>query len=67
MGTWWTTDDGAVFIHGATAVLHCSLEEELPAGDHQIALLRIEALEANPDITPLVFHQSRFTRLDSPT
>jgi flavin reductase (DIM6/NTAB) family NADH-FMN oxidoreductase RutF len=62
---WWATDDGAVFVAGATALMHCSLEEELPAGDHHIALLRIRALEADPTVAPLVFHASRFARLSS--
>ena len=63
--TWTATPDGAVFIEGASAWLDCSLENEVPAGDHQIAVLRIVALEADPTIEPLVFHASRFARLSS--
>lgn len=61
--TWTATDDGAVFIEGASAWLDCTLDQEVPAGDHVIAVLRIVALEADPSIEPLVFHGSRFARL----
>lgn len=60
---WEPTEAGAVFVHGATAWLDCSVEAELPAGDHAIALLRIHGLRAEPETTPLVFHGSRFCTL----
>ena len=60
---WLPSADGAVFIEGAAAVLDCTLHSELPAGDHVIALLRIERVHADPDVTPLIFHGSRFRQL----
>ena len=60
---WTATDDGAVFIVGASAWLDCSMWNEVRAGDHRIAVLRIVALEADPSIEPLVFHASGFARL----
>jgi flavin reductase (DIM6/NTAB) family NADH-FMN oxidoreductase RutF len=60
---WRSTLEGAVFIDGAPLVLDCSLEDELPAGDHHIALLRIHGAEVEADVAPLVFHQSRFRQL----
>jgi flavin reductase (DIM6/NTAB) family NADH-FMN oxidoreductase RutF len=57
---WDATPGGAVVVHGAPAVLECSVYEEVPAGDHHIILLRIEAVSANPEIAPLVFHGSRY-------
>jgi flavin reductase (DIM6/NTAB) family NADH-FMN oxidoreductase RutF len=57
------TADGAVLVHGAVAWLECSIHAELPAGDHEIVLLRIHALGATPDDAPLVFHGSRFRQL----
>jgi flavin reductase (DIM6/NTAB) family NADH-FMN oxidoreductase RutF len=60
---WEATPGGAVVLHGAPAVLECALHDELPAGDHQIVLLRVEALSADPDVDPLVFHGSRYWRL----
>jgi len=60
---WEQTPDGAVFIAGSALWLDTALMEELPAGDHEIALLRIRAIQAFPDIEPLVFHASRYRRL----
>jgi flavin reductase (DIM6/NTAB) family NADH-FMN oxidoreductase RutF len=57
---WDATPHGAVVLHGAPAVLECSLYEEVPAGDHHIILLRIESVSADPEIAPLVFHGSRY-------
>jgi flavin reductase (DIM6/NTAB) family NADH-FMN oxidoreductase RutF len=59
---WEPGPHGSVFISGSSAWLECSLHEEVPAGDHLIALLRIHGLHTaeNP---PLVFHGSRFRRL----
>lgn len=56
-------DAGAIYIEGSTAWLDCSVESELPAGDHLIALLRIHGLTAHLDVPPLVFHGSRFRQL----
>jgi flavin reductase (DIM6/NTAB) family NADH-FMN oxidoreductase RutF len=58
-----TTAAGALLVGGAAAWLECTVEAELPAGDHVIALLRIHALDGTPDVAPLVFHGSRFRRL----
>ncbi|MCV7077284.1 flavin reductase family protein [Mycobacterium szulgai] len=64
-GVHWTElASGAVVIHGASASLDCRLYQEIPAGDHLIALLEIWALNADPDTAPLVFHGSRFRRLE---
>jgi flavin reductase (DIM6/NTAB) family NADH-FMN oxidoreductase RutF len=57
---WEATPSGAVVLLGAPATLECVIEKEVPAGDHHIALLRIEAMAADPDIAPLVFHGSRY-------
>ncbi|WP_157249267.1 flavin reductase family protein [Nonomuraea typhae] len=61
--SWTRTPRGAVLIGGASAWLECVLQEELPAGDHHIALLRVLALRCFPETAPLVFHGSRFRRL----
>jgi flavin reductase (DIM6/NTAB) family NADH-FMN oxidoreductase RutF len=60
---WDHTADGAVLVRGATAWLECSPFAEVPAGDHTIALLQIDALQVKPDAAPLVFHSSKFRRL----
>jgi hypothetical protein len=43
--------------------LECSLYQCFAAGDHQIALLRIEGLKIEPHVSPLVFHASQFKQL----
>lgn len=61
---WRATPDGAVFVDGASAWFECSLSTELPGGDHTIALLEIHRLRTDPATSPLVFHGSRFRRLE---
>lgn len=60
---WTELPGGGVVITGSSARLGCRLREEIPAGDHLIALLEICSLQADPDSPPLVFHGSRFRRL----
>jgi flavin reductase (DIM6/NTAB) family NADH-FMN oxidoreductase RutF len=60
---WFAADGGAVFMEGAAVSLDCSVVEEIVAGDHQLVLLRIGALNFQPAVNPLVFHGSRFRKL----
>jgi flavin reductase (DIM6/NTAB) family NADH-FMN oxidoreductase RutF len=60
---WEASSTGAVFIRGAALWLDCTLESEVAAGDHDIALLRIRSMRCFLDIAPLVFHRSSFRRL----
>lgn len=60
---WTATPSGAVRIGGAAAWFDCALREELPAGDHVIALLTIHDVAHPPAEPPLVFHGSTFRRL----
>lgn len=55
---WLSTDDGAVHLDGAAAVFTTSIHRIVPAGDHVIALLKVEAHAANPEAEPLVFYRS---------
>ena len=52
-----------MFVHGSALWLDCSRYAELPAGDHEIVLLCIRQLRAYPEVSPLVFHGSRFRQL----
>jgi flavin reductase (DIM6/NTAB) family NADH-FMN oxidoreductase RutF len=54
---------GAIRITGAPAYFECALVEEVPAGDHVFALLRIAQVDVAEEGEPLVFHRSRFGRL----
>jgi len=60
---WRTTADGAVLLEGASAWLECSIYTEVRAGDHDIVVLLVHDLDADHDISPLVFHASRFRGL----
>ena len=60
---WQSTPGGAVFLNGSSAWIDCSIQQEIPAGDHDIVLLRVHDLDADPEVAPLVFHGSRYRRL----
>ena len=60
---WRTSADGAILLDGSSAWLDCSIEREIPAGDHDIVLLRVHDLDADPAVAPLVFHGSRYHTL----
>jgi flavin reductase (DIM6/NTAB) family NADH-FMN oxidoreductase RutF len=57
------TDSGAILIDGAPVHLECAIEGEMPAGDHDLVLLRVHAFATDPAAAPLVFHGSTFRRL----
>jgi flavin reductase (DIM6/NTAB) family NADH-FMN oxidoreductase RutF len=61
---WRATADGAVILSEASAWFDCSLEQEIPAGDHDIVLLRVHDLGAS-EVMPLVFHGSSYRQLTS--
>ncbi|WP_240437500.1 flavin reductase family protein [Sciscionella marina] len=61
-----TSGTGAIFVSGATLWLECRVTDELPAGDHLIAVLRIDRLHVDHTAEPLVFHQSCFRGLMLP-
>ena len=46
----------------ASAWFDCSVEQEIPAGDHDIVLLRVHDLGAS-EALPLVFHGSTYRQL----
>ena len=54
---------GALFVPDSPVWLECSIYSEVPAGDHHVVLLEVQALGFNPDLNPLVFHRSAFSRV----
>ncbi|WP_076481693.1 flavin reductase family protein [Williamsia sterculiae] len=58
-------ENGDVFIPDAAAKLSCSIYNEIPAGDHILVLLKIDALDADVGVEPLVFHASTFRALEA--
>jgi flavin reductase (DIM6/NTAB) family NADH-FMN oxidoreductase RutF len=63
--SWEQSPAGAIFVHGSALWLDCTLYQEVPAGDHEIALLEIQQLWTYPDVSPLVFHGSKFRALSA--
>lgn len=61
---WSATDRGAVLLDEVSAWFECSIEREIGLGDHDLVLLRVHGLQLAADVPPLVFHGSRFRRLD---
>lgn len=62
---WHPSAEGALFVLEATAWFDCSVHTEVLAGDHTVVLLEVSGLQTRPDVAPLVFHGSRFRRLDT--
>jgi flavin reductase (DIM6/NTAB) family NADH-FMN oxidoreductase RutF len=60
---WLASASGAVFVHGSTLWLECGIFDQIPAGDHDIVILRIMSLEMYPNVAPIVFHGSTFREL----
>ena len=61
-----STDEGALLLHDASLWLDCSVEQEIPAGDHHVVLLRVHGHQASDEsASPLVFHGSAFRRLEA--
>jgi flavin reductase (DIM6/NTAB) family NADH-FMN oxidoreductase RutF len=57
------TSHGAVHLAGSTAQLVCAIEDEVDAGDHLLAVLRVHAASITTGTAPLVFHRSAFVGL----
>jgi flavin reductase (DIM6/NTAB) family NADH-FMN oxidoreductase RutF len=60
---WVAEPPGSVFVLGAALWLECRIVEEVPAGDHVIALLEIDRLWPHAAVPPMIFHASTFTSL----
>ncbi len=63
--SWEPTAAGSVLVHGSALWLECEIEREVEAGDHEIVVLKINAIQPYPDIAPMVFHSSKFRRLEA--
>lgn len=60
---WQVGPHDSVFMGDSTAWFEVSLYEEVPAGDHLIALLEVHSLATFDHHLPLIFHGSRFHKL----
>ena len=52
-----------MFIHGTSVWLESAVEQQVPAGDHTIVVLRVTSITVHPEVAPIVFHRSTFRRL----
>ncbi|MEU9022146.1 flavin reductase family protein [Actinomadura sp. NPDC048394] len=57
---WTESPSGAPAIDGALAWIECSVEQEHTAGDHDIVVARVHALDENHDGRPLVFYRGAY-------
>lgn len=60
-----TAHNGALFLREAALWLDCSVDKEIPAGDHHVVLLQVHGIDADAAHDPLVFHGSAFRQLAS--
>lgn len=58
-----TLSGGAVVINDAAAWFECSIYAVHEAGDHDVVIFQIHDLGMEQNVSPLVFHGSRFTRV----
>lgn len=49
----------ALFVHGSPLWLQTVLADEVPTGDHQLALLRVVSATVHDAHSPLLFHRSQ--------
>jgi len=54
---------GAVFLKDTCVWLETTVEQQVPAGDHTIVVLRIREIGVDAGVAPMVFHRSSFRRL----
>lgn len=62
-----TTSDGAITLDEGLASFDCTIYNEVEAGDHVVAFLRLHAVHQAEEVgDPLVFHRSGFGTFRSP-
>ncbi len=57
---WHRSEIGAPVLDDAVALVHCTPEQEIEAGDHYIVLCRVRGLEVSRPVTPLLFFQGGY-------
>ena len=58
-----TAPNGSLYLDEAALWLDCSVDKEIPAGDHHVVLLRVHGIDTDVAHDPLVFHGSAFRQL----
>jgi flavin reductase (DIM6/NTAB) family NADH-FMN oxidoreductase RutF len=57
---------GAPLIEGCSAWFECEAEAQYPGGDHLILVGRVVRFAQGTSESPLIFHNARYRRLESP-
>lgn len=60
---WQSGLSGAPLLNGCCAWFECAHEAHYPGGDHLIFVGKVERFALGEEISPLVFHRSRYSRL----
>jgi flavin reductase (DIM6/NTAB) family NADH-FMN oxidoreductase RutF len=61
---WGRSPGGGPVLEGALAWIECSVESEIPAGDHKIVVARVHHLDKHHDGEPLLFYRGTYGRFD---
>lgn len=61
----WAPSEAGPSLEDAVAVLHCELEQQLPAGDHVIVVAAVSSIGPLTSRSPLVFFRGAFARLQA--
>lgn len=59
---------GSPHLHGVLATLECTVEHQVPGGDHEIVIGRVRHIRPGdePEAAPLLFWRGRYASLGSP-
>ncbi|CAM5704440.1 flavin reductase family protein [Mycolicibacterium aubagnense] len=63
--SWQPSPGGAPVLDGSIGWIECSVEEEIPAGDHDVVIARVHDLDTHQEDAPLFFGglYGRYARL----
>lgn len=59
---WQPSPGGAPVLDGSIGWLECSVEKEIPAGDHDVVLARVHDLDTRQEDAPLLFYGGLYGR-----
>ncbi|MDJ1132039.1 flavin reductase family protein [Streptomyces iconiensis] len=59
---WTPSPGGGPVLDGSIGWIECSVEEEVPAGDHTVVLARVHDMDAPREGSPLVFFRGLYGR-----
>jgi flavin reductase (DIM6/NTAB) family NADH-FMN oxidoreductase RutF len=60
--SWTASPGGAPVLDGSIGWIECSVEEEIPAGDHDVVIARVHDLDTHHEDSPLLFFRGLYGR-----